>query len=194
MTKQMRVMNDQFFSECIVRDECAKLRSILNAIEKWEGIAGVEWQASEPDTSKMNDLQAQWAAEHFNDQAFMIYQTKQAMLSGFAVTIAASVENFFGALCDDLDLELGSRPDWGKKRTAIENKLAISLGDLERFCDVNRVRLLANCFKHNESKTTNAFVDAFGGSVNKEIDFQSEDWDGFIEATQTFLMAIVKRT
>ena len=195
-TARTRVMCDRFFNECIVRDECAKLRSILNAIEKWEDVAAADWNDSEPDTSEMNDLQAEWAENYFNDQAFMMHQTKLAMLSSLSVTIAASIENFLGALCDDLDLtdDLGDRPNWGSKRPAIEKRLEISFGDLGRYRDVNRVRLLANCFKHNESKLTDDFVKSFGGTVNDEINYEKENWGGFIEATQAFLMAIVEET
>jgi hypothetical protein len=189
-----RVMDDKFFNECIVRDECSKLESIHQAIEKWEDVAVAEWQASEPDTTQMSDLQAEWAANHFNDQAYMMHVTKQTMLGSFAVTMASSVENFFGALCEDLNIQLGNRAGWGQKRTGLETKLGISCDDLANIKQVTKVRLLGNCFKHNEGKIDSEFVDKFGGKVGDEIDFNAEEWPTLIDATRRFLLDLVSRT
>jgi len=65
-----RMMDDRFFNECIVEDECSKLESIYRAIEKWEFVAAAEWEASRPETAAMDEVQAEWAADHFNDQAY----------------------------------------------------------------------------------------------------------------------------
>jgi hypothetical protein len=63
-----RMMDDRFFNECIAHDECAKLRAVCEAVEKWENLAVDEWKSNRPDTSQMSDLQADWAVGrgHFN--------------------------------------------------------------------------------------------------------------------------------
>lgn len=188
------MMDDQFFNECIVRDECSKLESVYRAIEKWEDVAAAEWEASRPNTAEMDDLQAQWAADHFNDQAYMMHVTKQSMLGSLAVTIASSVENFFGALCEDRGIQLGDRAGWGQKRQRLEADLGINFGDLGGVEQVTRVRLLGNCFKHNEGKIDQEFVDGCGGNVGDEIDFDAEDWPTLIDATRRFLLELVSHT
>lgn len=191
---QQRMMDDRFFNECIARDECSKLLSVYRAIEKWEDVAVQDWKASQPNTTEMNELQAEWAADHFNDQAYLMYITKQSMLGSLAVTMASSVENFFGALCEDRGIQLGDRAGWGQKRQRLEADLGMSCGDLTGIEQVTRVRLLGNCFKHNESKKDAEFVDEFGGVENEEIDFNGEDWPTLIDATQRFLLELVSHT
>jgi hypothetical protein len=191
---QIRMMDDRLFNECIVRDECAKLDCVYRAIEKWEDMAVAEWNANRPDTSSMNDLQAHWAADHFNDQARMMHVTKQSMLGSLAVTMASSVENFFGALCEDRGILLGDRAGWGQKRQRLETSLGILCNTLVGITEVTRVRLLGNCFKHNEGKKDDEFVADFGGVVDEEIDFDAEGWPGLIDATRQFLLAIAEHT
>jgi hypothetical protein len=194
MTMEMRMMDDQFFNECIVRDECSKLVSIHRAIEKWDEVAAAEWQANRPDTTEMNELQAHWAAEHFNDQAYMMHITKQSMLGSLAVSIASSVENFFGALCGDRGVELGNRAGWGQKRQRLEANLGVNFQDIGGIEQVTRVRLLGNCFKHNAGTIDQEFANECGGNVDDEIDFDAEDWPMLIDATRRFLLELVRHT
>ncbi|WP_417384171.1 hypothetical protein [Gimesia sp.] len=189
-----RMMDDKFFNQCIVRDECSKLHSVYSAIESWEDLAVREWQASRPDTTQMSDLQADWAADHFNDQAYMMHVTKQSMLGSLAVTIASSVENFFGALCEDRNIQLGNRAGWGEKRQRLETDLGISCDDLTGIEQVTRVRLLGNCFKHNEGKVNSEFVDMCSGNEGNEIDFNIEDWETLIKSTERFLLDLISHT
>ena len=125
-----RMMDDRFFNGCIVRDECSNLNSVHRAIEKWEDVATMEWESNQPDTTTMNDWQAHWAAEHFNDEAYMIHVTKEAMLGSLAVTVSSSVEKFFGVLCQDRGVALTDRAVWGEKRQRLEGSLGISCNDL----------------------------------------------------------------
>jgi len=124
----------------------------------------------------------------------MMHATKQSMLGSLAVTIASSVENFFGALCEDRGIALSARDGWGQKRQRLETGLGISFGDLTEIGQVTRVRLLGNCFKHNDSKMDQEFVDKCGGNVGDEIDFDSEEWPALIDATQRFLLDLVRHT
>jgi hypothetical protein len=188
---KIRVMDDRFLNENIVYDECSKLDSVYRAIEKWEVLAIAERNANPPDTSNMSDLQARWAADHFDDQAYMIHVTKQAMLGSLAVTMASSVENYFGAFCEDRGIVLGDRAGWGQKRQGLEATLGINCETLAGFRHVTRVRLLGNCFKHNHGRQDAAFVDEFAGVENEEINFDSEDWPSLIDATRQFLLDLV---
>lgn len=189
----MRLMDDRFFNECIVREECSKLASVYQAIDKWEDVAA-EWKASRPDTMNMSDLQAQWAADHFNDQAYMMHVAKQSMLGSFAVTMASSVENFIGALCEDRGIQLNDRASWGDKRQRLEADLGINFNALTGIEQVKKVRLLGNCFKHNQGKRNTECADEFGGVENEEIDFDGEDLSSLIDATLQFLLELVEHT
>jgi len=193
MTK-IRVMDDRLFNECIVRYECSKLDSIHRAIEKWEDVAVAQWNANSPDTSGMDEYQAHWAASHFNDQAYMMHVTKQSMLGSLAVTMASSVENFFGALCEDREITLGDRAGWGQKRQRLETDLGVQFNTLPGIQEVTKVRLLGNCFKHNEGKKDAELVAECGGVVDEEIDFDAENWPNLIAATRQFLLAVVEHT
>lgn len=192
-----RMMDDQFFNECIVRDECSKLESVYRAIDRWEDVAAAEWEASRPETTEMDDLQAQWAADHFNDQAYMMHVTKQSMLwepCRHGCLLGGKLFRRFGALCEDRGIQLRDRAGWGPKRQGLEAYLGTSFRDLGGIEQVTRVCLLGNCFKHNEGKIDQEFVDECGGNVGDEIDFDAEDWPTLIYAARRFLLELVSHT
>ena len=177
-----RIMDDKFFNEVLAHDECAKVRAIYRAIEKWEDVAAGEREARRPDTSQLSEDQAYWAAQNFEDEAFVIHRTKQAMLGSLAVSIFAAVEAFVGAMCLDRGVKLKKRTLWGTKKKKLQDNLDVKFRDLDGFTEADRARVLGNCFKHNEGKANDEFVKVFAGQLaeDEEIDFESYDWPQLI--------------
>lgn len=191
---ETRMMGDSDFNWMVVHDQCSNLVYLYKAIRRWEEIAAADLAAKEPDTSGMSQEQAYWAGEHFNDQAYMLDTALQAMLGSLAVSIFSSVENYFGALCEDRGIGLDARAQWNQKRTKIEASLGIECKDLPGVVAVTKVRILGNCFKHQDATKNDEYVQEFGGVKGEKIDFDAEDWPRLIEATKLFLLAIVERT
>ena len=188
-------MDDRLFNEIIAKSEVSKLRAVYAAIRKWESIANDEHESSLPDFSQMSERQADWAADHFNDETFMLHMTSRAMFASFAVSVFASVENFVGALCEDLVITFRNpRPNWRHKGDALEAHLRIEFRTLSGFIEINRARILGNCFKHNEGKTNDEYVAAFGGTLSQEIEYESENWSQSLSATEQFLLTLVGHT
>ncbi len=191
----MRTMDDRFFSECIFRDEAAKLRAIRRAIPKWEELALREVKVDESkDLDGMSDLQQHWHSEYINDQYHLLNQTTNALFAGLAVSAAASVENAMGMLCAEQNVTLPPRANWGDKRNGLQEVLGVtSIGALSGFWAANRARLLGNCFKHNGGKLNQEWVDEpLGGVLDEEISYADEDWDAIIDGVLVFLLALVQ--
>ena len=194
-----RVMNEAFFNEVIARDECANLRSVYRAIEKWEDVAAGEREAQRLDISQMSDLQAHWAAQNFEDEAFVLHRTKQAMLGSFAVSIFAAVEGFVWAMYLNMldeparEAARARRTMWGEKRNRCQEALDVNFDDFDGFQDVGRVRTLQNCFKHR-GVADSEFVRAFPGQEGEgeEIDYARFDWLNLIASVERFLLELGK--
>jgi len=118
------------------------------------------------------------------------------MLANLGVSIAAAAENFFTRICRLRRLEHTStkeKTDFKIACTSLEKSLKVKLFDLSGATGNHRARLLGNCFKHNEMKRDQEFVDAFGGNVDEAIEYENEDWNQTIAETRTVMQEIVKR-
>jgi hypothetical protein len=189
----IRLMNDRFFNECVVRDEAAKLHAIRLAIPAWERVATEQIKAEESaDLSMLSNQQRDWRADYINDQNYLIDATTNALFAGLAVSVTAAVENTMGMLCAEQGASLPQRAHWGHKVAALQSRLGKSaLSSLPSFAFANRARLLGNCFKHNSGKTNQEWVDAFTGVLDEEIRYADEDWKGLIDGVREFLLALV---
>ena len=117
------------------------------------------------------------------------------MSATIAVSIFASVENYVAALCEDLRVQFaGNRPDWRHRRPGLERRLGIDFDQVGGFSDVQRARILNNCFKHNRGKVNEEFTRELGGNLDDEIEFENEDWSAMIDGLERFLVAVANHT
>lgn len=195
---KMRMMDDRFFNEAIVQDEMRKLRSVHDAILKWEELDSDEL-ASEmaKQNGKQSPEQQYWISEHFNDRAYLLYETANVMFANLAVRITASVENFMGALCTDNNLEIVDsrgnpvdRPNWGHKRPVLERHFSINLSTFRGYENVRIARLLSNCFKHTEGKADEALAEHYSVGFDEEIKYGEVDWVALLRDTEAFLLQL----
>jgi hypothetical protein len=194
------VANDAWLLQIVAEDQVAKLFSLHAAILKWEQIAKEDLASDLLEDEKYRKDGQEWVWDLFNDRAFMLLETKRVMCANLAVSVSATVETFLGTICRLKTIPLldnngyaSAKPDWGVKRRAVELFLKIRFFALTDFTLCNRARLLGNCFKHNEAKTSQEYVDAFAGPVNQTIEYEEVDWPQIIHGTGTFLMTLAKK-
>jgi hypothetical protein len=188
------MMNERLFNESIASDDTAKLRGVLRAIPKWEGVAIAEIRAvADPDMSRMTPEEQHWFSEHMNDQYYMLSETKKALFCGLSVAIATTVENFLGMVCGDYEIPLPDRPNWGHKRNGVEGVIGVGLDTLRGFAWANRAQLLSNCYKHNGGRTNQEWYEQVGGAVDEEIEYENERWAEMIDEVKAFLIEVADR-
>jgi hypothetical protein len=188
-------LNNRFFNECVVRDERAKLTALLKAIPRWEKLAATEVQKAEQDIDwdALSDLQREWHENHINDEHYLLHHTAERLYAGLAVSIMATLESILGMLCAEQGVKLGPKADWGDKRKAIQRKLRKKrLDTFVGIAAVTRVRLLGNCFKHNDGKQNQEWVKKYGGKLHDEIEYRNEDWKELVDSIERFLLAVVR--
>ena len=192
MTKT-HIIDNRFFNEVIVRDECGNLARICGAIPEWESLALKQLQAEEAiEAGSMTADQRLWRDEYINNQHEMLAQTVNTLYAGLAVIVAAAVENTMAMLCREQGVTLRAKATWGHKQGALETVLKKpSIEALSGFDNANRARLLGNCFKHESGKTNDEWVKHFAGSVGEELDYAGEDWKTIIHGVREFLLALV---
>ncbi len=85
------------------------------------------------------------------------------------------------------------RPNWGDLRKLFETNLNIKFDDVPCFNNVNRVRLLNNCFKHSNGTINEDFAKNSGGTEGDDIEYESEDWEKLISGCKTFLLQLANK-
>jgi hypothetical protein len=185
--------DDKYFNKSLAESSAGHLKNIHTAISDWVNFAMKELaDRSAADRLNMTKEQLQWYNDYQDSQEFMLVEVINALYAGLSVSISSSVENFMGTMCEEYNLKLGSKPDWGNKRTALESRLSNKkFDDLADFSMADRVRLLSNCYKHEGGKTNTEWVKKFGGTEGEEIDYPGESWTEMIEGVRNFLLAMV---
>jgi hypothetical protein len=194
---QTHIMDDRFFNEVVVRDEMNKLRALLRAIPKWEGVAVAEVDAlAASDLSAMSEEQRHWHGEHVNDRYYGIGETKEALYRSFAVSAASAVENLMGLFCSEHAVALPDRPNWHHKRQGLERLIGggLDINALPSFDSANRARILANCFKHSSGTVSQEYIDHIGPrALGEEVRYQDENWTAVIDGIQAALLVVAQR-
>ncbi len=194
---QTHIMDDRFFNEVVIRDEVNKLRALLRAIPKWEGVAVAEVDAlAASDLGEVSEEQRHWHGEYVNDCYYDIEETNEALYRSFAVSAASMVENLMGLFCREHAVALPDRPNWPDKRQGLERLIGggMDFNALPGFDSVIRARILANCFKHSGGTVSQEYIDYIVPRVlGEEIRYQDENWTAVIDGIQTALLDMAQR-
>jgi len=190
--------------------EIEGIENLLSAIKKWYCSASKE----------LTDIQSQleikdaseYAWDELDDKYRISNKVKRIMYANVAVSLFAIVEYFLFLLCANFDIiqvkinESGKTeiknsggniikwPNWGNFRGPIEKNSNIKFDDIPCFNDVNRVRLLNNCFKHSNGTINGDFAKNSGGTEGDDIEYESEDWEKLISGCKTFLLQLADKT
>jgi hypothetical protein len=184
--------NHKSFNEMLVGDEVGKLNNVLAALEEWATIAQDKLKKQrESPRDDMTDDQSMYYDMYLENQDSMLLEILRTFYGALAVSVTASVENTAKMLCDEYRLTLPNGADWSQKRAALEPKSG-KFDTIQGFDKATRARLLGNCFKHNESRTNDKWVKAYGGEEGEAMYFIDEKWDEIIKGVESFLMGLVK--
>lgn len=171
------------------------LRSLLDAIPKWEKVVEQEFadHVKEMEATLSPDELAYHQTYKYDDHFVMLGEAKEMMFAGLAVAIASKIEQFMNELCKQEEVTLPERASWGPKRNALASKMADSnqFAMLTGLNLASRARLLGNCFKHNGGLKDKELIDHIKeGDVGEKIKYGAEDWPAMISATGEFLKAL----
>lgn len=146
------------------------------------------------DAKYPDDEGQDYLADWHGEEDFRINETARIMYAGLAISTASHIESCFEGFGKRCGITLPDRANWGMKKERLEERIGGKdcLSSVSGNEDAKRVRLLGNCFKHNDGKTNAEFVQAFGGTVGDEIDYEREPWDELITSVGRFLHEVFK--
>lgn len=135
--------------------------------------------------------------EFVNDIMYTGNQVSETFNACLALIAGANVESCFIVLSKLLGETLPGRANWGTKRGSVEKHIGKDiLADLDGYETVQINRILANCFKHNDSivnkdakSELNKINQSHGFQIDQQIDFGETDFTKLVEATESFCKA-----
>ena len=136
------------------------------------------------------DDEPEWIYEDIDAEFCVDLQAIRILYAGLAVIIASGAESVVESICRDLDLPIGDRPDWGRKKNALEGAISASFDQISSFAGNKRARLLGNCFKHSDGNVNRELAEFAGMREGDEIRYEDEDWHKLIKETEEFLTAL----
>jgi hypothetical protein len=170
-----------------------QLRSLVDAIPSWSAAAKDRLDSYFDAAKKDYGQVPEEVMDDMGDDLSLIESTVGDLSASMAVQIASTGERFLGSICHTRALALPVRPNWGHKRTAVENHLHLSFDTLPGVGAITRARILANCFKHSAGMTNQEFVDLYGGALGAPIAYENENFHGMIDGTSEFLNSLAEK-
>ena len=193
---------DAIMRQCRMVDDVSCLRSVLNAIPKWEEFVIHELKCYEEQRDAAPPEEWPETDDYLENRYLLIEPTKNALFAGLAVTIASLVEKFMKMICKNRKLKLKKHTPFGGTEGAFEEALSPTkeLKSLPGYYSATRARLLANSFKHNGGIADKKYIEECDSiadgvirySVGEEIRYQDEDWNKMIDGVYGFLLALLK--
>lgn len=176
--------------------DCDHLVKLHKAIQEWQEKANDDLTISRKrlDAQYADDEGQEFLADWHSQEDARVRETVRIMYAGLAVAIASHVESCFEFFCERCGITLAARADWGAKRNQLEQTIGTAgcLSSVSGSSDVKKVRLLGNCFKHNDGKANAVFVDEYGGVLSEQIDYESQLWDEIINNVGDYLHEVFK--
>lgn len=188
---------DDVFWGMIVPDEIAKLMRLHEAIRKWKDLTNSEFQEiCDSVKQQQNSVWDRYSYDPLEDEAFMLLDTQRVMFANLGVSIAATAENFIirvgmyrGLNCLNGD----GQPHFDIACRCLGCSLKVVIFELPGYKENQRARMLGNCFKHSEGKTSDRYARKYKVPVGQAIEYEKEDWTGMIEGTRFLLTEISQR-
>lgn len=183
-----------------IGEEIGKLRTIRRAISAWR--VGTEKELTEfvKHYKEEHGPLPEEIADDLGHESSMAGETERAMYGSLAVSVASVAENMVSAMCKHLKVhpvdKHGNRikqPDWGAWKNALENRLKAKFSDLDGFDENRLARLLGNCSKHEAGLVNKKLAIAFTRKEGAVIEYENEKWDGMIDGTEAFLLALASK-
>ena len=120
-----------------------------------------------------------------------LWEANEAYKTGFgalAVMAMSVVESRMKELLARDGVIEARRRSWQYVEGWFRGKTARGLASLSEYNRVDTLRLLSNCFKHNDGKSSVTLAKRLKIRAREEIDYVHQDWTGFLEAIEAFLL------
>lgn len=188
--------NEYDWLSIVLSWEIQRAVRLKTAVDKWTQVSEAEFKEFESDIQQQwNPLWDSHGYDPLADELGSLLDTERLMWANLAVTISSITESFLVRVCKSYGLDhIGGngRADFAIACKSLSQKLATDLRSLPGAKDNQRARHLANCFKHNDRRRDQVFIDAFNGSINEEIEYEKEDWSKMIDDTRLVLESILQ--
>lgn len=171
------------------------VKNILNAIVKWNNVVRKELsnQQSNLEKKEASENELEDMMETIGEEKYTIDETKRVMYATISVSLFAVMENFLRELCDIMGINKRNKPNWRDFRRLIEKVCNIQFNKIPSFENVNRIRLLNNCFKHSNGTVSKEFAKKFNLNEGDIIKYELEDWDRLIKDCKSFMSSIAEK-
>lgn len=129
------------------------------------------------------------AAFAFEDQEsnYSRVQTKRVMCASLLSALNAVVENLVLGSCSFVGNFVHKKPHWEDAVRYLQKERSINIESLAGFWAMKRVRLLSNCFKHNDG-SVNEELSSFAGLPEcEEVAYEEEDIRILLHIADVFL-------
>jgi len=182
--------DESFWVGLEIHDRVSVWWASLAAFDTWESAAIAEIEALEQEPTKnLSDHEAIAFADHIDTRKQMLGETKEFLQGSFAVSIFSSLENLCKSFLKRNGHTLTERAVWGEVRSKLES-VAGDLSKLPGFEKVNLVRLLNNCFKHNDNRVDADLAKVTTLKAESIIIWGDEPWQEIINGSAEFLLAV----
>jgi len=188
------------WDEMYIEVEIDRLEELRGAIQKWSDDAKAKLDKTINDYKTQHSVIPEGVWDSFGDRAFVDQDTERILYAGLASAVASCAEHVVENFCQRERVLLVNkagktinRPNWGHKKSALEQYLKVDFLDLEGF-DLNKLaRLLSNCFKHSDSCVDARLAERPGFTKGAKVEYEKQDWKKMIVGTGSFLLALAKK-
>jgi hypothetical protein len=118
------------------------------------------------------------------EQAELMVELSKRSLS---VLLGAYAENWIKRFLKEAGEEIGARAEWRAINAAWEQAAGSPLQAVSGYETIDRVRGLANAFKHRDGMPDAGLVKRFDYPEGKEICYELEDWAALIDRSVEFI-------
>ncbi len=175
--------------EIFLGPDIDRIRGLKNSIDVFENASGEQIRKFEEEV-KSNEWAKKLclAYDPLEDEPSLSCDIRRIHYATISICLFAVVEYHLSRICHGRVKISVDRPNWGDFKNAIEQQIGISFDSISTFENVTRVRLLNNCFKHNDGLVNAEYAEKIGDTEGEEIAYENVNWDQLIDSCYSFLM------
>ena len=170
------------------------LNSIASSLEHLRGMAcTLRGVAVGTLSATDEDLRTCLSSEQYTEQADARWAEGDWFFGGYSVILSSFIETVIKQVLKDAGVNVKESHRWGRVRKSFQKVSACTLEDLAHYCEVARVRELANSFKHNNFQVTLELAEVSQHEEGERLGFLLEPWDALLAAAESFLKDLLAK-
>lgn len=107
--------------------------------------------------------------------------------AGYSVILSSFTETVIREVLKDAGANVKESHRWCRVRKSFEKVSTCTFEDVAHYCEVTRVRELANSFKHNNFQARSQLAEVSDHQKGERLSFLLEPWEDLVDATEGFL-------